>query len=101
MVIYGLGYIVIQTVFLLLYLHALKQRIRIDLNKHEVFDTKTRVFKQIILVIIGACSILMALLLPATLAGLSGFFYMLISPVFWIFFHKRAKMRRAIDISHS
>jgi uncharacterized membrane protein len=96
MVIYGFGYIIIYTVFFLLYLHAFRTRNALDLSPHEVFDTRTKMYKQAILVAIGVCSIFLAWMLPERLAGFSGYLYMVIGPAFWIFFSKRAKMRRTI-----
>jgi uncharacterized membrane protein len=101
MMIYGFGYMVIQCVFLLLYFHALRKKAVLDLNHHEVFDTKTKIWSQAILVVIGIGSILFAWALPIRWAGLSGLFYILIGPAFWLFYYKRRKMRLALDSTHA
>jgi uncharacterized membrane protein len=101
MMIYGFGYMVIQCVFLLLYFHALRKKAVLDLNHHEVFDTKTKIWSQAILVVIGIGSILFAWALPIRWAGLSGLFYILIGPAFWLFYYKRRKMRLALDTTHA
>jgi uncharacterized membrane protein len=93
MIIYSTAYIIIQVVFLLLYMHALRCRARLDLTTLETFDTRTKIYSLVILIAFGGCSILMALILPATQAGLSGMVYLGIGPVLWPYYAKRAKMR--------
>src|SRR5579859_1039928 len=56
MVIYGLGYMVIYTLFALMYLHALRRRSALELTDAEVFDTRSKVFAHGILIAIGAGS---------------------------------------------
>src|ERR1700753_749377 len=47
MIIYGLCYIAIYSIFLLLYLHAFKKRHALQLTHLEVFDTKTKAYAQL------------------------------------------------------
>ncbi|HEV9038811.1 MAG TPA: TMEM175 family protein [Puia sp.] len=93
MIIYSVGYIVIYVVFLLLYLHAFRRRGRLELTNLEVFDTRSRIWSHAIQIIIGATSMLTALILPARVGGLAGWVYPLIGPVLWIFYARRARRR--------
>ncbi len=94
MVIYGIGFIAIYLCFVLLYHHALKQAEALHLNEKEIFDTKTKFHGNIIMACIGLFSVLTALILPYGYSGLSGFVYILISPVLTIFFSKRHSKKR-------
>jgi hypothetical protein len=80
MVIYGIGYVAIYSIFFLLYFHALRKQLTLKLNQMEVFDTRTRMFGQFIMVIVGVCSIIFALCLSPKHAGLSWLFYLAIGP---------------------
>lgn len=93
MIIYGLGYIAIYFIFFLLYSHALRKRNELELSPLEVFDTRTKIYAQIILVGVGLGSVLLALVLPAD-RGYSGMFYFLNVPAFWIVHGHRGKIRR-------
>lgn len=94
MVVYGIGYIVIYSIFLLLYLHARRKRVELALSRHELFDTDTKIYSDVILIGVGFCSILLAVLLPKRFAGVCGWVYMLIGPAFWIYYTRRAVKRR-------
>jgi uncharacterized membrane protein len=94
MAIYGLGYVAIYSVFFLLYRHALRKKHALQLDRMEVFDTKTKLYSQLIMVSIGVCAVILALALPPGKAGMSGFFYMAIGPVVWLLQGRRAVIRR-------
>ncbi|MEO9209721.1 MAG: TMEM175 family protein [Ginsengibacter sp.] len=96
MLIYGTGYIFIYLLFLLMYVHAYKKRVELILILPEIFDTKTMIFKNGILIIIGLISIIIALLLPLTQAGLAGLTYFLIGPAFTIFFNLRTSKKNKL-----
>jgi uncharacterized membrane protein len=96
MTIYGVGYIIIYVLFLLMYIHALRCKDRLQLTPLEIFETRTKLYAQAILVGIGAFCTLLAHLLPTSIAGLSGMGYMLIAPSFWIYFSRRGRMRRKV-----
>jgi len=96
MVIYGLGYIAIYGLFLLLYLHALKNKIPLQLTSLELFDTRTKLYAHSLLIGIGVLSIITALLLPPAKAGWSGLVYALIGIIFTIYYNVRGKKRRNI-----
>lgn len=94
MIIYGLGYIAIYSIFFLLYGHALRKRAQLELTPREVFDTRTKIYSQLILVGVGVGSVLLAIILPSDHMGLSGWFYFLNIPAFFIVHTHRAKIRR-------
>jgi len=94
MIIYGLGFIVIYAIFLWLYVHALGQKLALHMNRLEVFDTRSKIYSQAIMIGFGLLSITLALILPTSMTGLSGILYTLIGPVLWIYFARRAKSRK-------
>jgi len=96
MSIYGIGYIVIYALFLLMYLHVLNKKEQLNLSEVEVFDTKTRIYANGILVCIGMLAVIMAHVLPAKNAGASGFTYILIGPVFSIVHARLGKKRKKL-----
>ena len=96
MLIYGGGYIGIYSLFILMYVHALKKRVELKLIAAEIFDTRTMIMKNGMLIMIGLISIIIALLLPHEQAGYAGFAYFLIGPAFSIFFKLRAKKKNKL-----
>ena len=78
MAIYSLGYIAIYMLFYLMYAHAARNKDRLELTLIEQFDTKTKMWSQLILVSVGVLSIAVALLLPAERSGIAGYVYFLI-----------------------
>jgi len=101
MMIYGVGYILIYLLFTFMYMHALKKKTELALTAGEIFDTRTKLFKNCLLIAIGLLSILVSQVIPAADAGLAGMVYILIGPVFSIFYKYRAQRKRklpALDI---
>ncbi len=96
MIIYGIGYMCIYFLFFLMHIHAFRKKIELNLTAPEIFDTKTKIFKNIILIIIGLISILFALVLKPEQSGLAGFAYIFIGPAFPIFFKMRASKKRKL-----
>lgn len=96
MIIYGVGYIMIYIILTLLYAHALSKKTVLDLSATEAFDTRTKIYSQIVMISIGALSILLALFLPPKLAGLAGWIYPLIGVALTIFYTRRTKIRRRL-----
>lgn len=94
MYIYGGGYTIIYIIFLFMYLHAYHKRDELELTPTEIYDTKTRMWAHLILVLIGALCVFTAFLLPVERAGSSGFVFFLIAPAFTIFHSIRGKKRR-------
>lgn len=98
MLIYGTGFILIYLVFFLMYWHALKKKDALCLSAIEIFDTKTRLFANLVLIIIGAVSIIVSQLLPPNAAGIGGMVYILIGPAFSVFHTIRGKRRKKLHI---
>jgi uncharacterized membrane protein len=96
MVIYGSGYISIYFLFSFMYMHALKKRDELQLTSSEIFDTKTKIYKNAILIVIGLLSVMITLFLEPRRAGLAGFVYFLIGPAFSIFFRYRSQQRKKL-----
>lgn len=96
MLIYSLGYVFIYLLFCLMYLHALRKRSQLQLNGPEVFDTRTKLYKNIILIAIGLVSIITTLVLKPESAGIAGFMYFFIGPAFTIFFRYRGVKRKKL-----
>jgi len=80
MSIYGLGFILIYFVFFLMYLHALHKKEELQLTPTEQFDTKTKMFAHVALLMVGLLSVIVSQLLPALLAGSAGMINFLIGP---------------------
>jgi len=78
MIIYATGFAAIYLVYLLLYHHAYRNRFRLDLNKLEVFDTKSGFFNHLGMVAIGAISVSFALTRTAQGVSLAGMTFWLI-----------------------
>lgn len=77
MIIFGIGYIAVFGLFVLLYWHAYRKREQLSLNDLEVFDTRTDIRESALNVGIGTVSVVLAALGRGRLAGLSGMTYML------------------------
>ena len=72
MIIFGIGYVAVFGVFVLLYWHALRQKDQLELNELEIFDTRTDIRESGLNVTIALVSIAMAAFLRnATLAGMA------------------------------
>ncbi len=98
MQIYAVGYIVIYSLFLLMYWHALKKKLMLALTPVEIFQCKTSLYKQLIMVIIGVLALATAIILPPQKSWLSGFVYPLIGPVLTIFYFIRARVYRKLKL---
>jgi uncharacterized membrane protein len=96
MVIYATGYIFIYLLFSIMYLHAVKKRAQLELTVREVYDSKTKIYKNLILIAIGVISILVVLNVKPGQAGFAGFVYFLIGPSFSIFFRYRSGKRKKL-----
>jgi uncharacterized membrane protein len=96
MMIYGLGYILIYLLFSFMYWHALRKKIELQLTGGEIFDTKTKLFKNIILIVIGLLSVFVSQIVPAEEAGETGMVYILIGPALSIFYGYRGKRKRKL-----
>jgi uncharacterized membrane protein len=96
--IYTLGYLSIYSLFLFMYLHALKMAKKLELTALEIFQCKTSFYKQLIMVIIGVMAFLLAIILPPDLSWIAGPAYVLIGPVLTIFYFMRAKIQKRLKM---
>jgi len=94
MLIYGLGFVVIYTLFFLMYLHAERCAVSLELTPRELYMTRSYKWANFILVCIGLTAIIMAYILPTDYAGTSGFIYMLIPVSHTIWYTIRGKKER-------
>ena len=94
MVIYGIGFLAIYMIFVLLYWHAYKKRGELKLTGPEIFFTKTELYNNVIMVIIALTAIAAALIVNEKDAGRTGFVYFLIGPAISVFHTIRGKMSR-------
>lgn len=98
MMIYGIGYILIYLLFFFMYVHALRKKTELQLTVGEIFETKTKLFKNVILITIGLLSVFVSQILPAKDAGIAGLIYILIGPAFSIFFRYRGRRKRKLTM---
>ena len=94
MLIYGAGYSIYNLLFYLMYANAIKRREEVNLTESELFETRTVGYMFMICVIIGIVDIGLALLLPLKYAGLSGYFYTVIGPAYFVWYLYRTKKKR-------
>lgn len=99
MIIYGLGYATVFLIFTLLYVHALRKKEELELNRMETYDTQTSIFENGMMAFIGVLSAAVAALLPANKAGLAGFVFFLIALGRSIIGTSRGKGRRKLAAS--
>lgn len=96
MMIYALGFIAIYFIFFLLYFNAYLKSKKMGFTPLRKFDCKTEMYKEIIMISTGICSLLFSFLLNDERSGLAGFIYMLIPPVITIFFIFRNRTRKKL-----
>ncbi|MBS1530616.1 MAG: DUF1211 domain-containing protein [Bacteroidetes bacterium] len=96
MYVYDTGYMLIYLLFYLMYRHAIKYAEKIELTPFELFETRSQMFLNLINVFIGLLGIVITIVLPSGLKGASGYTYMLIPLVYFIFFSRRAKKSKRL-----
>jgi len=96
MAIYALGFIVIFSLFFLMYYRARKNSTVLGLSPMEKFDCGSTMYRMVIMMATGICSLLTALWLNDDLAGWSGFVYFLIWPAIAIFYKFRKRIRKKL-----
>lgn len=91
---YGAGFVAIFGLFALFYFNALRQHVALDLNRVEVFDTKTGIWANLGIAAVAMGSILLALF-PQTIE-VAGYFYFAIPFIRWGQGTLTARRRRAL-----
>ncbi len=92
-IIYGAGFAAIYVLFSLMYYNAWKRRHKLDLTDSEAFETRTNVYRHLVMASIGVLSVAFASLGPAYVP-FAGFSYMLIGPAIAFTHSRRGKMHR-------
>ena len=82
-VIYGAGFAAIFVCYALLYLHAFRLKGELQLDDHERAVTRAEIARNLVLAGLGGASALIAILVPAGMAGLAGYSYMLVGVIEW------------------
>lgn len=96
MIIYGVGFILIYLLFSFMYLHVLRKKEELELTPSEIFDTRTSLYSNILLLFTGFTSVVVAMIVPSNFAGFAGFVYTLIPLIFSVFHARRKKRKRNI-----
>lgn len=97
MIVYGLGFVAVFSVFALLYYRAYRRRADLDLNHIESFETRSSIQRCLLCVAVGTVSIVIASLSGAWSSALSGFSYGLLGPVMGIHGTIRRRQRRRLE----
>ncbi|MDX6385980.1 MAG: hypothetical protein QOK48_3553 [Blastocatellia bacterium] len=97
MIIFGLGYLAVSALFVLLYRHAYQTRDRLQLNELEVFDTRADIRENALNAGIAALSIILAVIGGARFGALSGMTYMLTPVVMTLHGFLNGKNRRKLE----
>jgi hypothetical protein len=95
MLVFGAGYVAVFGIFVLLNLHAYRQRDALELDELECFETRDNVVESGINVAIGTLSMLLAAFGGRTGAAASGMCYWLVAPAMTVngFASRRARKR--------
>jgi uncharacterized membrane protein len=96
MIIYALGFIAIYSLFFLMYLRAWRQSKARGYTSLEIFDCKSSMYKELILVLTGLCSLLIACFFNEKKVYLAGLIFTLAGPAIGIFYFYRKKRRKLI-----
>jgi hypothetical protein len=97
MLIFGLGYVAVFGLFVLLFLHAYRNRNKLELNELEVFDTRTDIQESALNAGIGCVSLAFAIFAGGRAAPLSGMTYLLCPIVMTMHGMMMGKRRRKIE----
>ena len=94
-VIYGLGYVAVFVVFLLMYLYALRKRHVLHLTRLDLFDARYAIEADVINIGTGLGSIALALLGAPPLAA--GLFYFVLGPLRAVHGARSGRRRRTLE----
>jgi uncharacterized membrane protein len=96
MLIYGLGYVAVFGIFVLMYVHAYRKRKELQLSDVEKYDTKTSIRENALHTAIGFISVSLVLVGGAAWAVWAGLTYMMIGPVLTLHGSLSGKGRRKL-----
>ena len=94
--IYGAGFVVLFTMFALLYLQAYRRRQELHLTPLEVFDVRQAAGAHLVSVTVGLLAIAVALFMPLSFAVMSGFTYFFMGPAHYTFGVISGRRRKAL-----
>jgi uncharacterized membrane protein len=94
--IYGIGFVVMFSIFALLYRQAYRKRAELGLDELEVFDVKTSAGEHLVSASVGALATLIALVAPWPYPVFSGFSYFLMGPAHYIYGVRAGRRRKAL-----
>jgi uncharacterized membrane protein len=97
LLVYGLGFAAVFTIFSLLYLHAYRRRASLGLSELESFDTRAWSQENALMSLIGIFSVAIALTRNPRYMFLSGMSYWLIAPVLFIHGFAMGRRRRRLE----
>ena len=97
LVVYGLGFAAVFAIFALLYMHAHRKRVELNLTELETFDTRTWFQENGLMSLVGVVSIALALARGGRYTAFSGMSYWLIAPVMFVHGHMRGRRRRELE----
>jgi uncharacterized membrane protein len=80
--VYGLGFIGIWSIYLLLYAHAYRLRHALRLTEGEVLQTREQIWS--FAINIAVCALSIGLARADVSAGLPGYIYLLLGPTLWL-----------------
>lgn len=95
-ILYGLGFFILMSLYMLLYLHAYRRRDALNLGQLETFDTLSLAGHHAVSASVGLFAMLFAVVAPVTLAFLSPSSFALMGPAHWFYGRQREKARKAL-----
>ena len=81
MIIYSIGYLAIFLIFVVLYIHAYRQREHLELDRYEIFYTKYQIQVFMSHVLVSLISIIISIIGGQNLIAYSGLVYFLLGPI--------------------
>jgi uncharacterized membrane protein len=96
MIIYGLGYVAVFGILTFLYVHAYRQRVVLELNDLETFDTRAGIREHALHAAVGLLSIGVAWIGGPQASGVAGFTYVLVGPLLTVHGAFTGKRRRIL-----
>ena len=96
MMVYGTGFLLVFLCFALMYVHAYRKRVELELNGFELFDTITEVQEHMLYAFVGTIAVIVAYFIGDTHAFVSSLPYWLIGPFMAWHGSSRGKKRRGL-----
>jgi uncharacterized membrane protein len=95
--IYGMGFVVLFSMFGMLYLQAYCKRHELTLTPLEIFDVRASGGAHLVSAGVGVVATAIALFAPVPLSLFSGFTYFLMGPAHWTYGVRSARRRKALE----